>query len=158
MNTAPSIVAEVRSMDDVREALRARFDALQIARTVIDDAAGLQEGYSAKLLAGLVGFGTTSLFPMIETAGLRLALVDDPAALARTSKLKKRVSAQVRYQAVGKATLKAARPVVLREQGARGGRARMANLSPEEHSEFGRQAVQARWRSDEESQQDGADT
>jgi hypothetical protein len=145
MNTAPSIVAEVRSMDDVREALRARFDSLELARTTIDDAAGLQEGYSAKLLAGLVGFGTTSLFPMIETAGLRLALVDDPAALARTSKLKKRVSAQVRYQAVGKATLKAARPVVLREQGARGGRARMATMSPEERSEFGKRAVQARW-------------
>jgi hypothetical protein len=145
MNTAPSIVAEVSSMADIREALRARFDTLQIARATIDDAAGLQEGYSAKLLAGLVGFGTTSLFPMIETAGLRLALVDDPAALARTSKLKKRVSAQVRYQAVGKATLKAARPVVLREQGARGGRARMARMSPEERREFGRQAVRARW-------------
>jgi hypothetical protein len=145
MNTAPSIVAEVSSMADIREALRARFDSLELARTTIDDAAGLHEGYSAKLLAGLVGFGTTSLFPMIETAGLRLALVDDPAALARTSKLKKRVSAQVRYQAVGKATLKAARPVVLRELGAKGGRARMAKLSPEERSEFGRQAVQARW-------------
>jgi hypothetical protein len=145
MNTTPSIVAEVRSMDDVREALRARFDALQIARAVIDDAAGLQEGYSAKLLAGLVGFGTTSLFPMIETAGLRLALVDDPAALERTSKLKKRVSAQVRYRAVGKGLMKAARPAVLRELGAKGGRASMAKLSPEQRREFGRQAALARW-------------
>jgi hypothetical protein len=145
MNTAPSIVAEVSSMADIREALRARFEALEIARTTIDAAAGIPDGYASKLLAGIKNFGTVTLFPVLETAGLRLALVDDPAALERVRKLKKRVSAQVRYQAVGKAALKAARPVVLREQGARGGRARMATMSPEERSEFGRQAVQARW-------------
>jgi hypothetical protein len=87
----------------------------------------------------------STLFPMLSVAGLRLALVDDPAALERASKLKKRVSAQVRYRAVGKATLKAARPVVLSELGAKGGRAAMAKLSPEQRREFGRRAVQARW-------------
>jgi hypothetical protein len=145
MNTAPSIVAEVSSMADIREALRTRFEALEIARTTIDAAAGIPDGYASKLLAGIKNFGTVTLFPVLETAGLRLALVDDPAALERARKLKKRASEQVRCRAVSKTALKAARPVVLSELGAKGGRAAMAKLSPEERREFGRQAALARW-------------
>jgi hypothetical protein len=140
-----SIFASVSSMADIREALRTRFDALEIARTTIDDAAGLQEGYSAKLLAGLKGFGPTTLFPMLETAGLRLALVEDPEALERARKLEKRVAQAVRCRAVGMATLKAARPVVLRELGAKGGRATMAKRTAETRRALAQAAANARW-------------
>jgi hypothetical protein len=139
------VFAPVGSLDDVREALRARFDEMEVARTVIDDAAGLQEGYAAKLLAGLKRFGDISLFPMIQTAGLRLALIEDPDAASRLQALPKRVQHAVRCRPVGKALMKAARPAVLRELGAKGGRAAMAKLSPEQRREFARQAARARW-------------
>jgi hypothetical protein len=139
------IIAEVSSMTDIREALRARFETMQISRTTIDAAAGLADGHASKLLAGLTGFGPLTLFPVLEIAGLRLALVDDPAAFERASKLKKRASEQVRCRPLGKAVMKAARPAVLRELGAKGGRASMAKLSPDQRRELAQVAARARW-------------
>jgi hypothetical protein len=53
--SAPQIIASVGSMADIREALRARFETLEISRTTIDEAAGLADGHASKLLAGLSG-------------------------------------------------------------------------------------------------------
>jgi hypothetical protein len=140
------IVASVGSMADIREALRARFETLEISRTTIDEAAGLADGHASKLLAGLTGFGPLTLFPVLEIAGLRLALVDDPAALERAQKLKKRASEQVRHQLAGvtRGMLKTCRPAVMSEFATKGGKARMARLSPAQRSELGRLAAQAR--------------
>jgi hypothetical protein len=91
------VFASISSMADVREALRARFDALELARTTIDAAAGLADGHASKLLAGLKQFGDVSLFLTIEVAGLRMVLIEDPEAAARTAKLQKRVAYKVRY-------------------------------------------------------------
>jgi hypothetical protein len=91
------VFASIGSMADVREALRARFDALELARTTIDAAAGLADGHASKLLAGLKHFGDVSLFPTIEVAGLRLVLIEDEEATARSAKLQKRVAYKVRY-------------------------------------------------------------
>jgi hypothetical protein len=96
------------------------------------EAAGLADGHASKLLCGLSNFGALTLFPVLEIAGLRLALVEDPGALERASKLKKRASEQVRHQLAGvtRGMLKACRPAVLSELAAKGGKARMARLSP----------------------------
>jgi hypothetical protein len=110
------------------------------------EAAGLADGHASKLLCGLSNFGALTLFPVLEIAGLRLALVEDPAALERASKLKKRASEQVRHQLAGvtRGMLKACRPAVLSELAAKGGKARMARLSPEQRSALGRLAARAR--------------
>jgi hypothetical protein len=142
---AARVFAEVRSMDEVREALRTRFDELQISRAAIDHTAQLQEGYSAKLLVGIKGFGVLTLFPMLQAAGLKIQLVDDPEALDRAKKLEKRTQHAVRCRPVGRALMKAARPVVLHELTAKAGRASMAKRSPEQRRQLARAAAAARW-------------
>jgi hypothetical protein len=62
VQSMPQIVASVGSIDDIRQVLRARFDALELSRTTIDEAAGLADGHASKLLAGLTGFGPLTLF------------------------------------------------------------------------------------------------
>lgn len=145
---AVRVFAAIGSMADIHEALRARFDALELSRTTIDAAAGLADGYASKLLANppIRGFGDVSLFPTLEVAGLRLALIEDPEAAARTAKLQKRARSQVRCQAAGTRRMIAAiRPAVLRELGAKGGKARMAKLTPAERRRLGKLAARARW-------------
>jgi hypothetical protein len=71
---------------DVINALRDRTDELQLSREAIDSIAGLSDGYAAKLLSGSPSkvLGPISMGPTLETLGLRLMLVEDTAATART--------------------------------------------------------------------------
>jgi hypothetical protein len=143
------VFASVDSLADIHAALRDRFEALEISRAEIDAAAGLADGYASKLLAAppIKHFGLMSLFPTLQIAGLRLALIEDPAAAARTAKLKKRVRHKVRCQPAGSARMVAAtRPTVLRELGAKGGNARMAKLTPDGRRQLASRAAKARWK------------
>jgi hypothetical protein len=80
---------------DVIRALRDRTDELQISRGSIDTIAGLSDGYSAKLLSEHPSkvLGPMSMGATLETLGLRLMLVEDTAATARTMKLRTPVTA-----------------------------------------------------------------
>jgi hypothetical protein len=71
---------------DVINALRDRTDELQISREAIDSIAGLSDGYAAKLLSESPSkvLGPISMGPTLQTLGLRLMLVEDTAATART--------------------------------------------------------------------------
>jgi hypothetical protein len=71
------------------EAFRERAKELQISREGIDDIAGWADGYASKLLAGAAAkkrkiIGPLSLELMLGTLGLKLILVEDPEATART--------------------------------------------------------------------------
>jgi hypothetical protein len=141
------VFAQVESLDGIREALRARFDALEISREEIDAAAKLPDRYASKLLAGLKNFGPKSLFPVLETAGLRLALVEDPDALERTLKLPKRDRAHVRSRCqanVGLGT-KPSLTARLSNAGRRGGTARMAKLTSAARRRLAKAAAAVRW-------------
>ncbi len=71
---------------DVIRALRDRTAELQISMVAIDSIAGLSDGYAAKLLSLSPAkvLGPISMGPTLETLGLRLMLVEDTAATART--------------------------------------------------------------------------
>jgi hypothetical protein len=148
MDAAPQIIAEIRSMADLHDAMRARFDALEISRLEIDAAAGLASGHAGKLLAPVPvrRFGDKTLWPVLETAGVKLCLVEDPDALARvTVKLKKRQRNAVRCVLASRRTINAARAAVLQELTSKGGTARMQKLGPDGRKQFAKSGAAARW-------------
>jgi hypothetical protein len=71
------------------EAFRERAQELEISREGIDSVAGWADGYASKLLAGEAAkkrkiIGPMSLGLMLGTLGLKMILVEDPEATART--------------------------------------------------------------------------
>lgn len=80
-------LAIVRDYDDLHAVLRARADELNVSRLTIDHVAGLQDGYTAKLLAPvpLKRVGAISMGPLLAALGLALVVVEDPEALERVS-------------------------------------------------------------------------
>jgi hypothetical protein len=68
------------------EAIRDRTVDLQISRLEIDRIAGLPQGFSGKALSRnpVKRIGLASLGPLLETLGLIIMIVEDPAARDRT--------------------------------------------------------------------------
>jgi hypothetical protein len=87
-----------RLVDDYKgliETLRERADELGISRLEIDRIGGLASGYAGKVL-GEAGGRPKRLWPigleaLLGTLGLRVLLIEDHAATARTLKLRKPV-------------------------------------------------------------------
>ena len=144
------VFAPVDSMPDLHAAVRARVEELELSRATIDAAAGIPDGYAAKLLAQLPvkRFGATSMWPVLRVAGLKLALIEDPEALESvTFRLPKRDRAQVRTQCQANAGLstKPSLTAILASAGSRGGKARMQKLSNAGRRRLARSAAAARW-------------
>lgn len=92
---AVNVIGAVKSYGELQEALRERAEHLHVSRQALDDIAGLQSGYCAKLLAPVPvkKMGRMSLGAILGAMGLRLVLVEDHAALARVkSRLKSAMS------------------------------------------------------------------
>jgi hypothetical protein len=71
--------------DDLRDILRARFEALGVSLDTVDHIAGLPTRYTAKVL-GLQptrGFGQISLTALLGAAGIKLVAYEDLEALDR---------------------------------------------------------------------------
>src|SRR3981081_885694 len=71
------------------EAFRERAKELEISREGIDEIAGWADGYAGKILGGERAkkrkiIGPLSLELMLGALGLKLILVEDPVATART--------------------------------------------------------------------------
>jgi hypothetical protein len=142
------VFASIGSLADIHDAVRDRFEALELSRAAIDHAAGLADGHASKLLARppIKRFADLSLFATLEAAGLRLALIEDPAALAQAQGYEKRVRHKVRCKPAGtRRMLAASRPTVLRELATKGGKARMARLTPAGRHRLAKLAAKARW-------------
>jgi hypothetical protein len=95
------VYASVASMVELHDALRLRFEELDISRETIEHASGLTPGYASKLLRPVPNkrFGETSLFLILPVAGLRLALLEDPEAMRRfTLRQPKRDRTKVRHR------------------------------------------------------------
>lgn len=77
----------IRSYEDLISAIRARRDALDVPHAVIDDLAGVPDGYTSKILSPTPRrfIGPIS-WNMIEALGLGVVLVEDAAALARSQR------------------------------------------------------------------------
>jgi hypothetical protein len=74
------MTAPIRSMPELIEALRARRDALNISHETIDSIAGLQSGYTSKLLAPkpIKNLGPMSFGSLLGALGLAVVVVEDP--------------------------------------------------------------------------------
>ena len=86
--------AECRDYEDLRSALRARAEQLDISRLEIDRISGLPNGYAGAVLSetSRKRLGWHNITAMLSALGVKLMLVEDPEAVARfTSRAEKRV-------------------------------------------------------------------
>lgn len=74
----------VTDMDALHEAFRDRVEDLQVTQLSVDQAGGLQNGYSGKLLCNppIKSFGRESLPRMLKATGMALILVIDDERFA----------------------------------------------------------------------------
>jgi hypothetical protein len=83
----PRVLATVTDYADLVGALRQRCDQLNVTFEQVDEVAGFCDRYTSKLLCPsarpLRKFGHVSLGVLLGALGLKLQLVEDPAALAR---------------------------------------------------------------------------
>lgn len=79
------VLAVIRSYNDFHQALRARAEVLKVSRPVLDEIAGLQHGYTSKLLSPVPTkhISRMSFGALLGAMGLKLLLVVDDEALAR---------------------------------------------------------------------------
>lgn len=72
--------AEFHDYAGLRDALRARVEQLNVSRNCLDSVAGLAAGYVGKILAPYSSkkIGGVALGFLIQAAGLKMALIDDP--------------------------------------------------------------------------------
>lgn len=76
------ILGIVRSLSDLRAPLRRQCAKNHQTRADLDAEAGLPDGYSAKLLAGMKGFGRKSLPAVLKATRTKLILVADDHIVA----------------------------------------------------------------------------
>ena len=79
------IIGRATDYDSLVALLRQRFDSLQTTFEALDHASGLHSNYSNKLLGSVPvkSLGRVSLGPILQSLGLAILVVEDPAALAR---------------------------------------------------------------------------
>jgi hypothetical protein len=81
------IVGLAQTPREIAGLLDARKRELGLSNLALDDIAGIQQGYSSKVFAGVKGLGSMSLPALLGALGVRLAVVADddllPAATIR---------------------------------------------------------------------------
>jgi hypothetical protein len=134
VDTGDVVVADPGALLD---ALRARQGKLELSNATVEAIAGIAEGHLDKVIgpSRQKSPSLTMLFALMETLGLSVVLVPDPAWALKFGHLwKSRDRAKVRNTLLGKTTLKRAWPLILSELARRAGRARWAGMSKEERS------------------------
>jgi hypothetical protein len=142
------ILAVLASPADAHRAYRARAEAMNLSRLMIDELATLTTGHAAKLLAPqpLKRLGMQTFFALAAGLGCRIVLEECPIAMARITP---RIT--LRQIKVPILTAKSGRGKYLiskrflRKIAPRGGRARAAKMTPKERSEHGTRMIKARW-------------
>lgn len=135
-------IAEASTYDELVAGLRLRAEELNLSRATIDAVSGLQSGYAAKLLTlpPIRSLGHVSFGPLLQALGLRLALIEDPEALARVASQlvpRERVRANARRQ----------KPAWLftPSRAAEAAKNRWENVTAKARSRICRRAARARW-------------
>lgn len=151
-SVAVTFFAEVKDLAGLHAAARARAEQLKVSRATLDEISGMQEGYSAKLLAPtpLKHFGPVSFVPMLRALGLKLIVVDDPQAFEEgATRLTPKTPGCDRHPASDVAHVNQA-PQLIRIINAEMGRRRAAQMNSRrtaaERSEGARRAANARWK------------
>lgn len=86
METGATFARMIPDYPALVSAMRDRAEQMELARLELDRIAGLPSGYAGKLLSikPVKTIGLVSLGPMLQTLGLVLLAVEDPAARDRT--------------------------------------------------------------------------
>jgi hypothetical protein len=126
--------------------LRARAAELRLSRASIDTIAGFADGYTAKLLSPSPPakiLGERSLGPILTVLGVKLAVLEDPDAMARyATRRTPRAENQVRAGA-----RRSKKPLLWNsETGRAAAILRMSRLTPVQRSKIARRIARARWR------------
>jgi hypothetical protein len=143
------VLAVVTDYDTLHAALRARKDELDLSCQVIDRAAALAVGHSSKILAPqqLKKPGWQTLGFLLPALGMKLALLEDAAAVEQLKKFSTRmVKTPARSVAWGRSGTQTVRSLRWVRRIARaGGEARAQKLTPAQRSASARKAAKARW-------------
>lgn len=160
----------IRSMPELIAALCARRDELNISHETIDNIAGLQSGYTSKLLAPnpIKNLGPMSFEALLGALGVAVVVVPDPVSAAlvedrwqkrkRPQKLPPSIPPSIENEVPLKlpvtsrlqALLKD--PHYMRKIGLRGADVRNYRLSARRRKQIARDAAKARWqRRDEQA-------
>jgi hypothetical protein len=146
-----AVLGTFADCDALIERLRERATELGLTYRVIDELAGFGEAYTGKLLGAVRAKAMTisSMLALAGALGVKAVLVADAEMTARMRpRWESRDGAKVhsrRQPRLGTTTLKRILPAAASEMGRRGGKARMAALTPEERRLMGRRGAAVRW-------------
>ena len=129
------VLGKATSHNQLIAVMRQRKDDLALSNGWIDAALSLADGHTDKVLgpAGHRGLTQLTLDGMLSVLALKLIVAENEIAAARMRPLwERRDYRQVRPPArIAASLIKRATPVVMREAGSRGGKARWRNIDPE---------------------------
>lgn len=159
----------IRSMPELIAALRERAHELQLTHQTIDSVAGLQDGYTSKLLAPtpIKNLGPVSFEAMLGALGLAVVVVEDPEQVKRvenrwtkrerpTRKPPLSIPLSIRNEvpmalpvtpALGRLLRN---PEWMREIGMKGGKSRLNTMSPRKRRMIAKRAANTRWNRERE--------
>jgi threonine dehydratase len=137
---------EIRELNDLNAAVRARRQQLNVSCATIDHVAGLQDGYCSKLTAPkpIKHLGSMS-FGVMRTLGLRVVVIDDPDAF---DAIKDRLDRKTRGPAAPASAVNLAPQLmrfIMAEHGRQGMRRLHRSMTPQQRTESARRAANARW-------------
>jgi hypothetical protein len=147
---APRIVATVSHYAELLQTIRNRVAELEITHETLDAVAGLQSGYTSKLLCSppIKRMGAFTQFIVLQALGMKLLAVEDPKQLARVQSrlIKRQVARRPIPSGSRHSVIKfEIGPDLLRQMQSKGGKACMARMTPKQRSAFERKAARARW-------------
>lgn len=147
-------LAVIREYEELRQALCARRDQLNVTHGTLDELSGLQAGYVSKVLAPkpIKHLGPTSLGPLMGALGVTLLMVEDTAQMERIrARLLKRRRIG-RYAQLVNSELQAAASILgvgvilTSERGREYARKRVSKQTEFRRKSVARKAARARWK------------
>lgn len=136
------IIGRFVDFEGMRAAFTLRKNALRLTTLEIDDIAGLQTGYTSKLLCGTKRPGDMSLPALLGALGCELALVRSHATERKQS-----------HVTQGKALDRTKK--ILRERASNGGKKRAQRMTPDERRNVARKLNKIRWSREREKRRAG---
>lgn len=133
--------------DDLVDALRARKDELGLSNAFIEDRLKMCGGACDKYIGpSQTKFMSVYLmFRMLAMMGLRLTVEDDPNADVKLLERREDGKVHPPRRPLGRKVMERAKPLVARQMGVDGARARLAMQSAQQRSEIAQTAAFARW-------------
>jgi hypothetical protein len=152
MMTEALPIAIVTDHNGMVDAFRARKEALNLSDAALEARANLTAGHVGKLLGAVPAkhMGILSQWAIAWALGLKVVLIEDADAMAlhaeNADQRRRPDYGAKRLAQVGQRTITRMVPVIAREIGSRGGKARMALMTPDQLRRHQRKAGLARWK------------